>query len=155
MQQTDAVKAGLAYIEENLKTDIRIDELAALCHYSPWHYRALFSRAVGSSVAAYILKRRLERALGEIAAGRTAADVAGEYGFDTYAGFYRAFVQMYGCSPKKYLSIYHTYQPKRTEERPMMTKTGLQAVLSHWEAARGQTISDYLTMNRTQVSPDT
>jgi crossover junction endodeoxyribonuclease RuvC len=37
-----------------------------------------------------------------------------EYGFDTYAGFYRAFVKMYGCSPKKYLSIYqNTYQLNR------------------------------------------
>ena len=155
MQQTDAVQAGLAYIEENLKADIRISDLAAHCHYSPWHYRALFSRAVGSSVAAYILKRRLERALMEIAAGKTAAEVVGAYGFDTYAGFYKAFVRMYGCSPKKYLSIYRTYEPKRMEERHMLTKPELQAVLSHWDAARGKTISDYLTMNLTQVSTDT
>ena len=33
MQQTDAVQAGLAYIEENLKADIRISDLAAHCHY--------------------------------------------------------------------------------------------------------------------------
>ena len=155
MQQTDAVQAGLAYIEENLKADIRISDLAAHCHYSPWHYRALFSRAVGFSVAAYILKRRLERALMEVAAGKTAAEVVGAYGFDTYAGFYKAFVRMYGCSPKKYLSIYRTYEPKRMEERHMLTKPELQAALSHWEAARGKTISDYLIMNRTQVSTDT
>lgn len=155
MQQTDAVQAGLAYIEQNLKTDIRISDLAAHCHYSPWHYRTLFSRAVGSSVTAYILKRRLDRALEEIAAGKTAAEVVGAYGFDTYAGFYKAFVRMYGCSPKKYLSIYHNYEPKRKEERPMLTKTKLQSVLSHWEAARGLPINDYLIMNQTQISPDT
>ena len=155
MQQTDAVQAGLAYIEQNLKADIRISDLAAHCHYSPWHYRTLFSRAVGSSVTAYILKRRLDRALEEIAAGKTAAEVVGAYGFDTYAGFYKAFVRMYGCSPKKYLSIYHNYEPKRKEERPMLTKTKLQSVLSHWEAARGLPINDYLIMNQTQISPDT
>lgn len=42
MQQTDAVQAGLAYIEQNLKAYIRISDLAAHCHYSPWHYRTLF-----------------------------------------------------------------------------------------------------------------
>jgi len=46
---------------------------------------------------------RLDAALQEMAMGAKAVDVAFDYGFDTYAGFYKAFVRMYGISPKKYL----------------------------------------------------
>jgi len=105
MKCPEAVRAALEYIEENLKTDITAEELAKMANYSTYHYYRLFSSVMGSSVAGYILKRRLDHALAEIACGRRATDVVYEYGFDTYAGFYKAFVKMYGCSPKKYLSI--------------------------------------------------
>jgi len=95
------------YIEQNLKTDITAEELAEMANYSAGHFCRLFASAMDSTVASYILKRRLDHALAEIASGRKAIGVVYDYGFDTYAGFYKAFVKMYGCSPKKYLSIYN------------------------------------------------
>ena len=112
MQYPEVIKAALEYIEQNLKTDITAEELAKMANYSTYHYYRLFSSVVGSSIASYILKRRLDHALAEIAGGCKAIDVVLEYGFDTYAGFYKAFVKMYGCSPKKYLSIYQDHKPK-------------------------------------------
>ena len=47
------------------------------------------------SLAAYINRRRLDRALEEISVKRKAIDAAMEYGFDTYAGFYKAFLRMF------------------------------------------------------------
>jgi AraC-like DNA-binding protein len=60
----------------------------------------MFTQTTGMSVSAYINKLRLNRALSEITGGRRAIDVAMEYGFNTYAGFYKAFVRMYSGSPK-------------------------------------------------------
>ena len=114
MQLPDIIKESLGYIEDNLRTDIAAEELARLANYSLYHYYRLFSAAMGTSVAEYIKKRRLDHALAEIAAGRKAVDVVLEYGFDTYAGFYKAFTKMYGCSPRKYISIYHGHRPKKT-----------------------------------------
>lgn len=112
MQYTELIKTALDYIEQNLKANITAEELAQMANYSTYHYYRLFSSVMGSSVASYILKRRLDHALAEIAGGRKAIDVVLEYGFDTYAGFYKAFVKMYGCSPKKSLSIYQEHKPK-------------------------------------------
>lgn len=77
---------------------------------------------IGSSVSRYILKRRLDNALSEIADGGKAINVVLEYGFDTYAGFYKAFTKMYGCSPIKYLSIYCNHKPKKPEVVNMYTE---------------------------------
>ena len=110
MQNADIIRTGIAYIEQNLKTDITPEELAHMAGYSVWHYQRLFAQVVGVPLAAYVNRRRLDRALEEISSKRKAIDVAMDYGFDTYVGFYKAFLRMYGCSPKKYLSLYGTHK---------------------------------------------
>ncbi len=132
MQYTELIKTALDYIEQNLKANITAEELAQMANYSTYHYYRLFSSVMGSSVASYILKRRLDHALAEIAGGRKAIDVVLEYGFDTYAGFYKAFVKMYGCSPKKYLSIYQEHKPKKPEVVIMYTDKELRKILENW-----------------------
>lgn len=92
----DFIKTSLEYIEHNLKTDItleELEELAQTANYSVRHYCRRFSQVTGSSVANYIAKRRVNYALAEISSGRKAIDTILDYGFDTYSGFYRAFVK--------------------------------------------------------------
>jgi len=113
----DIIKSSLDYIEQNLKTDITAEELAQTANYSVRHYCRLFNQATGLSFTNYISKKRINAALAEISLGRKAIDVVFEYGFDTYAGFYKAFVKMYGFSPKKI--IYKNLTSKELEERFM------------------------------------
>jgi AraC-like DNA-binding protein/Ser/Thr protein kinase RdoA (MazF antagonist) len=133
------MKSSLDYIEQNLKTDITVDELAKMAGYSIWHYYRLFGETTGSPVLGYILRRRLDHALAEISSGRKAIDVIFEYGFDTYAGFYKAFVKMYGVSPKKYLSIYGEHKLKKMGgnyymmARKEFTEGELREILANWE----------------------
>jgi len=152
MQYPEVIKAALEYIEQNLKTDITAEELAKMANYSTYHYYRLFSSVVGSSIASYILKRRLDHALAEIAGGCKAIDVVLEYGFDTYAGFYKAFVKMYGCSPKKYLSIYQDHKPKKPEVVNMYTKKELQNVLKNWDIEKNLPVSDIYLSDGSKVS---
>jgi len=138
------IKSSLDYIEQNLKTDITAEELAKMANYSVWHYYRLFNETTGSSVANYIVKRRLDHALAEISLGRKAIDVVLEYGFDTYAGFYKAFVKMYGCSPRKYLSIYKNHTPK-TEVLLMANiynEKDLRKILENWDIPQNLKIED-------------
>lgn len=144
MQTSDIIKSGITYIEQNLKTDITAEELANMAGYSVWHYHRLFVQSTGMSVSAYIGKLRLNRALSEIAGGRRAIDVALEYGFDTYAGFYKAFVRMYGNSPKNYLS--------KSEVSVMFTEKELREILANWDIKQDLPILDVYTMDGTKVS---
>lgn len=152
MQIPEIIKSSLLYIEQNLKADITAEELARLAYYSTYHYYRLFSSVMGMSVSSYILKRRLDHALSEIADGRKAIDVVLEYGFDTYAGFYKAFVRMYGCSPKKYLSIYKYHKPKQPEVAIMHSKNDLRKILENWNIESGLPISDVYIMDGAKVS---
>lgn len=152
MQYPEVIQTSLAYIERNLKTDITAEELARGAHYSTHHYYRLFSSVMGSSVAAYILKRRLDHALTEIARGRKAADVVPEYGFSTYAGFYKSFVKLYGCSPKKYLAIYRIHEPEQPEVATMYSITELRNILKHWDIDHNLPITDVLVMNGTRAA---
>lgn len=152
MQIPEIIKSSLDYIEQNLKTDIAAEELARMANYSIFHYYRLFSSVMESSVSSYILKRRLDHALSEIANGRKAIDVVLEYGFDTYAGFYKAFTKMYGCSPKKYLSIYQHHKPKKPEVAIMYTEKDLRKVLENWDVESGLPIGDIYIMDGAKVS---
>ena len=152
MQNIEPIKPALAYIEENLKTIITAEELAGMAGYSLWHFCRLFSKAVDMPIAAYICKRRLDRALLEISNGRKAADVVPEYGYDTYAGFYKAFVRMYGCSPKKYISLYGGYQPKKTGGFCMLQEYELREALSHWDVPQNLPLHDVWIMDGAKIS---
>jgi len=152
MQLPNIIKTGLNYIEQNLKTDITAEELAKMAGYSTYHYYRLFSSVMGSSVAGYILKRRLDLSLAEIADGRKSIDVVLEYGFDTYAGFYKAFVKVYGCSPKKYLNIYQKHTPNKPEVISMYSKNELKQILENWDIPKNLPIKDAYIMDGTKVS---
>jgi len=132
----DFIRCSLDYIEQNLKTDITAEELAEMANYSVGHFCRLFAAAIGSTIASYILKRRLDHALAAVLSGKKAIDVVHEYGFETYAGFYKAFVKMYGCSPKKYLSI------KKSEVNIMYSEKDIQAILKNWDIPKGLKIED-------------
>ena len=152
MQIPEIIKSSISYIEQNLKTNITAEELARLANYSTYHYFHLFSSVMDSSVSSYIVKRRLDHALSEIADGRKAIDVVLEYGFETYAGFYKAFRKMYGCSPKKYLSIYFNHKPIKPEVVKVYTVKELRKILENWDIKKGLPISDIYIMDGAKVS---
>ena len=60
------IQSSLDYIEENLKTEITAQELAAHANFSLFHYYRLFLRAVGVPVMQYISRRKLLHAIYEI-----------------------------------------------------------------------------------------
>lgn len=129
----EIIRRSLDYIEANLKADITLADLASQAGYSLWHFSRLFAGATGQSVAQYIVRRRLDHALQEIASGRRAIDVVLAYGFETYSGFYRAFVKLYGCPPKRYLRIYGSHTITTSEvAMKHYTKKELRQVLKHW-----------------------
>lgn len=40
-------------------------------------------------------------------------DVELRYGFETHAGFYKAFVREFGCTPTQYLKLHRVKKPYR------------------------------------------
>lgn len=138
----DFIKISMDYIQQNLKTDITVEELAANVKYSAGHFCRIFAQATNLTVSHYILKSRIDQALIEISSGRKAVDAAFEYGFQTYSGFYKAFVKLYGCSPKQYLNLH-----KREEKNSMEQKYDIRKILENWDLPQNIEVTDASARN--------
>ena len=135
MEHLERIQKSLDHIEENLRTELTAGELAEMAGYSVYHYSRLFREATCMSVGHYILRRRLLHGGYVMARGKSGVDAAAEYGFDTYAGFYRAFLREFGCTPSEYLRSSRGKKPWRVdlsrEERTMTHKEAAR-VLKQW-----------------------
>ena len=146
MEHLEQLQKSLDHIEENLRTELTVGELAELAGYSAYHYSRLFRRATGMSVGHYILRRRLLHGGYAMARGKSGVDASADYGFDTYAGFYRAFVREFGCTPTEYLRASRGKKPWRvdlTKEERTMTHKEAARVLKHW-GLEGEKLLDLL-----------
>lgn len=139
------MQESLDYIEENLKCEITAQELSDRAGFSLFHYYRLFHTAVGMPVMQYILRRRLLNAIYEISQGEKMIEAALSYGFDTHAGFYKAFVRELGCTPAQYLKRGKVRKPYRIEllkeEHIMITKKRVEGLLGYW-GLEGEKVTD-------------
>jgi AraC family transcriptional regulator len=93
----------IAYIEENIKFKISIEDVLENTFYSYPHFHRIFIDLVGEPITSYIRKRRLSCAAEElINTHRPIVDIALDYNFSSQQNFNRAFTGYFGISPLKY-----------------------------------------------------
>lgn len=131
------IQKSIDYIEDNLKSEFTVVELSEMTGFSLFHFYRLFHTAVGMPVMQYVVRRRLLHGIYEIGSGRQMVDVALDYGFSTYAGFYKAFLREFGCTPAHFTKLYKVKKPYRIhlfeEEHIMVTHKKITELLKHWE----------------------
>ena len=115
MDNRTLIQQSLDYIEDNLKAELTAAELADMAGFSLFHYYRLFHRATGLPVMQYILRRRLLHGVYAMKQGLSKTDAAFAFGFDTYAGFYRAFCREFGASPSAFLESCRAKRPYRID----------------------------------------
>ncbi len=140
MTTIQLIQVTVDYIEANLKSELSIIQLADLVGFSPYHFSRLFCSVVGMPVCAYITKRRLYHGIYAIQNGTKMIDAALDYGFHTHAGFYKAFLKEFGCSPRKYLKLSTATRPVAVdlskEGKYMLTQTQIKQLLTNWNIDR-------------------
>lgn len=136
MNIRELIQQSLDYIENNLKAEITVDELCDMAGYSRVHYCRLFLHYTGFTPSEYITRRKLLHAVYDISKGSAKIDVALCYGFETYAGFYKAFRREFSCSPSEFIKAYKSERPYKInilqEEHIMISKTKIQKLLENW-----------------------
>ena len=93
------------YVQENLHRELRLAELSALVHMSPYHFARLFKRSTGVPPHRFLVRRRIDAARALLAA-RTApiAEIAQIVGFRTPSHFTTTFRRVTGMRPSAYRS---------------------------------------------------
>ena len=136
MDNRATIQQSLDYIEENLQAEITAAELADMAGFSLFHYYRLFQQATGLPVMQYILRRRLLYGVYAMKQGSEKTDAALRFGFDTYAGFYKAFCREFGTTPSAFLTSSRAKRPYRIditkEENMTVTHKRITQILQNW-----------------------
>ena len=150
MNIREMIQQSLDYIEKNLKAEITVDELCGMAGYSRVHYCRLFQHYTGFTPSEYMTRRKLLNAVYDISKGSVKIDVALNYGFETYAGFYKAFKREFNCSPSEFIKTYKSEKPYKLnilqEEHIMISKTKIQKLLENWNL-QNESISNIYNEN--------
>ena len=93
------------HVQENLQRELRLAELSALVHMSPYHFARLFKRSTGVPPHRFLIRRRIDEARALLAA-RTVpiGAIARLVGFRTPSHFTTTFRRITGMTPSAYRS---------------------------------------------------
>jgi AraC family transcriptional regulator len=81
----------------------RLEELAAIAHFSPFHFHRVYASVVGETVSSTVRRVRLARAASLLAQGDESVTQVGQsVGYDSPQAFSRAFGQFAGQSPRAF-----------------------------------------------------
>lgn len=145
MDNREWIQKTLDYVEDNLQAPITARELAEMANFSLFHYYRLFQQGTGLPVMQYILRRRLLHGIYAMKQGKSKTEAALDYGFDTYAGFNRAFCREFGATPSDFIAACRAKRPCRvciTQEEHMTTTHKKAArILENWNLG-SETITD-------------
>jgi AraC family transcriptional regulator len=99
----------LVHIQNHLDEAVALEDLAAVAHFSPYHFHRIFKGMVGESVMEHIRRLRLERAAHRLKVGDPPITrIAFEAGYETHEAFTRAFGAMFGESPSQFRAKHRT-----------------------------------------------
>src|SRR5437763_4395204 len=103
----------LVYIQNYLDEALALDELAAVAHFSPYHFHRIFRGMVGESVMEHVRRLRLERVAHRLKSGdQPVTRIAFEAGYEAHEAFTRAFGALFGQSPSQFRAA-HREPPDR------------------------------------------
>ncbi|MCX7709692.1 MAG: GyrI-like domain-containing protein [Clostridia bacterium] len=100
MNYLSQLEKAVIFIENNLKEDLKVEEIARYAGYSYFHFHRIFEALVGEPVGNYLRSRRLAQAAYDLSyTNKRIIDIAVEYRFESQEAFSRAFKKVYHKSP--------------------------------------------------------
>ena len=96
-----------AHIDRHLDAPLDLEALAAVAHFSPYHFHRLFLAWMGETLGDYLARRRLERGAQRLRGqpGSTVLSIALSVGYGSAEAFSRAFKQRFGVSPSQWRNL--------------------------------------------------
>lgn len=98
------VNRAIDHVTRNLAEPLKLEEVAKVACFSPYHFHRIFRAVVGETLHDFVKRVRLERALYLVTHGDrpTLTEVALACGFGSSSDFSRSFRQHFGMSPRAF-----------------------------------------------------
>lgn len=104
----------ILHIDQHLDEPLKLDDLARVACFSPFHLHRIFTAFTGIPVGEYIRRLRMGRAVLQLSqTRRPVTHIAFEAGYDSSASFSKAFRQVYGLRPSDVRREHITHLPFR------------------------------------------
>jgi len=103
-EYTGRINRVMDYVRENLDGDLRLEKLARIANFSPYHFHRVFKAIVGETTNAYIRRHRAEKAACHLVQNSrmSITEIAMACGYSSSSSFAREFRQMYGMSATQF-----------------------------------------------------
>ncbi len=96
-------KTAIAYINENYKREIPLDEISSVVNLSPSYFSKYFKNVTQVSFSEYLANLRLESAINDMITNNvTVSTAAMENGFANVKSFITQCKKVYNCTPAQY-----------------------------------------------------
>jgi YesN/AraC family two-component response regulator len=106
LSQYHKIQQAVRFINDNYRTDIRLDAVAAEADMSLSHFSRIFRKVMGLSYQEYLSNRRITKAKNLLRTSpRSVTDIAVSLGFADPTGFGRIFKKLTGQTPSAYRSL--------------------------------------------------
>ncbi len=104
--QSHKIQQAVRYINDNYRTDIRLDTVAGEAGMSPSHFSRIFRKVMGLSYQEYVNTCRITKAKKLLRTSpKSIAEIADSIGFADPTGFGRIFKKLTGRTPSAYRSL--------------------------------------------------
>jgi AraC family transcriptional regulator len=92
------------YVAENLGGDLRLETLARVANFSPYHFHRIFRSIVGETLNDFIRRVRVQRAASQLIHNptRSITQIAVNCGYSSASTFAREFRQHFGLSASQF-----------------------------------------------------
>lgn len=100
------IEKGIAYLQNDARQELSIEEVAKMCFVTPAYFRRLFREYSGASPSEYRTRRKVERAKALMERTEISVEaVSDELAFSDPSYFCRVFKRVTGMSPSEYKKI--------------------------------------------------
>lgn len=101
-RKSDAMYKTIQYVNQHFHENLTLEMLAKKSYISVNQLCKLFKKQFGTTVAKYVMSKRICEAKKMLARGKSVSETATACGFSDYANFIRVFKKFVGVSPGKY-----------------------------------------------------